>query len=341
MHAAVLTSTATIDLATVDVPEPGPGEVLVRVARSGICGSDLATYRGSHPYKRPPIVLGHELAGVVERTGPEVARLAVGDRVSAWAFSPCDDCELCRRGDVHLCPDLKAINHAGWDGSFAEYVLLRENMAFVLPDSVSLAAGALVEPLSIALHAVRLAPAGVERLAILGSGGVGLACLVAARRLGVPQIACTDVGPGKRELVDRLGADAYVDAGERDAADALCEALGGPPEAAIVAAGLPEVLDDAVAAVARGGTIVVVAYFADPVTIDVNRLVREEKTLQPSALCTARDSREVLGWLERGEVDAEALVTHRFPLRAAPDAMRMLDEGAPDAGKVVLEVGAA
>jgi threonine dehydrogenase-like Zn-dependent dehydrogenase len=341
MHAAVLTATATMDYTTVAVPEPGPGEVLVRVAASGVCGSDLATYRGSHPYKRPPIVLGHELAGVVERSGPGVTRLAPGDRVCSWAFSPCDRCEHCRAGDVHLCPDLRAINHTGWDGSFAEYVLLRENMTFVLPPSVPLSAGALVEPLSVALHAVRRAPAGAERIAILGAGGVGLCCLVAARRLGVRRIACTDLGDGKRALAERLGADAYVDAADGDAGDRLRAALGGPADAAIVAAGQPEAMRDAADAVARGGTIVVVAYFDGAVPVEMNRLVREEKAIVPSALCTAADFAEVIGWLERGEVDVEGLVTHRFPLREAPAVLRMLDGGDVEAGKVLIEVGGA
>ena len=171
MSAAILTDVRRIEYRKVAVPEPGPGELLVRVAASGICGSDLATYRGTHPYKKAPIILGHELTGTVVRVGPEVTGFRPGDEVCAAAFSPCDRCPACRRGDPHLCSDRSNLSHDSWQGSFAEYVILRRNATFRLPPGLAAEQGALVEPLSIGLHAVRLSGTpGQPGVAVLGSG---------------------------------------------------------------------------------------------------------------------------------------------------------------------------
>lgn len=341
MRAALLTAPRVLDAeAEIPVPVIGPGELLVRVLASGICGSDLAAYRGTHPYKKAPVVLGHELCGVVERIGPDPGRaaktpFAVGDLVCSAAFSPCERCPPCRRGTAHLCGDRLNLSHRDWHGSFAEYVRLRPNMAHRLPAGTDPVVGALVEPLSIGLHAIRLAGHGAGRaVAVLGSGAIGLSCLTAARRRGFGTVVCVDAGPAKAGLAEALGADGYVDARtgspspDRVAALVAGRTASGPPDLVVVAAGYPGVLDQAVATVRPGGTVVVVSYFEAPVAVDLNAFVGREARVLFSSLSGPDDFREVISWLADKTVDPLPLVTHQFPLHRAEEAMRHLENSA-------------
>ncbi|ATE54751.1 zinc-dependent alcohol dehydrogenase [Actinosynnema pretiosum] len=362
MGASVLTAERVVEHRRVPVPALGADGVLVRVLATGICGSDLSTYRGLHPYKRPPVVLGHEFCGRVEALGQDggaAAGVSVGDLVCSSAYRPCGDCAPCRAGTTNLCQARDNLSHRGWDGSFAEYVLLRPGMVFRLPDDLDHELGALVEPLSIGLHAVRRAVGGRAAVAgppvppgspaapgaavaagasltVLGGGSIGLACALAARRLGFDPIACVDLGPRKGELARAVGVDHYADARRGDAAKAVLAALPGGGDVTVVASGHPTALADAAGITRPGGQVVVVTYFDGPQELDWNALVGAELTVRTSALSTAADFTEVIGWLTRGEVDPSPLVTHRFPLRAAADALAALDSGAGEVGKVIL-----
>lgn len=353
MRAGLLTAPRVLDPhARLDVPEPGPGELLVRVLASGICGSDLAAWRGTHPYKVAPVVLGHEFCGEVTRVGSELdaddGEFTAGDLVCSAAFSPCDTCAECRRGSPHLCTDRRNLSHEGWQGSFAQYVLLRRNMTHRLPPDTDPVAGALVEPLSIGLHAVRLAGAGAGRtVAVLGSGTIGLSCLLAARRVGFGAAVCVDAGPAKARLAEAAGATGYVDArtgspSPAEVGELIVRQLGGErPEVVFVSAGYPGVLDQAVAAVRPGGTVVVVSYFEGPVLTDLNALVGREARVLFSSLSVPDDFRRVISWLADGTLDPLPLVTHHFPLDDIEEAMSVLDRPAAATGKVMLRIGGA
>lgn len=336
MKAAVLVSERTIEYRDVDVPDPGENELLVRVHATGVCGSDLATYRGTHPYKRPPVILGHELCGVVERVGTKVSGFAPGDKVCSAAFSQCDACAPCHRGEVNLCRNRANLCHSGWEGSFAEYVVLRENMTHLLPNDVDDATGALTEPLSIGLHAVRLVentpPASTV---VLGSGTIGLTCLIAARKLGFGSIGCVDLGPAKGARARQLGADYYVDAHTDNVVQALAARAPEGSNVTFVASGHDTVLDEACAITRPGGQIVVVSYFDRPRQIELNRLVSHGLSMRFSTLSTPRDFAEVIEWLSRGEIDPAPLISHRLPLSAAHE-ISLMDHTPEDVGKIVL-----
>jgi threonine dehydrogenase-like Zn-dependent dehydrogenase len=335
--AAVLDAEHTIRTRPVATPRLGPRDVLVHVLATGICGSDLATYRGTHPYKTAPIVLGHELCGVVAKTGQLISDLRRGQHVCSAAFSPCDCCEACRAGATNLCRAKENLSHKGWEGSFAEYVVLRRNMVFPLADHIPPEAGAMVEPLSIAWHAARL-PGGLRgrKVAVLGSGSIGLCCVLVARELAAHRVVCTDLGPGKAMLAARAGADEYVDSSAGGPAAGLLEHLDGGADVTFVASGHPGVLDEACAVTRPGGDVVVVSYFAQPHKSSLNQMVSAELTVRFSALSTARDFVEVIDRLTTGAVDPLPLITHRFPLTHAAEAMRVLDAGQEVVGKVML-----
>jgi 2-desacetyl-2-hydroxyethyl bacteriochlorophyllide A dehydrogenase len=335
--AAVLTAVRTVESRVLELPALGENDLLVRVLATGICGSDLATFRGTHPYKKPPVVLGHELCGVVERAGSRVAGIRLGELVCSAAFSHCDECAECARGASNLCRNRENLCHLGWDGSFAEYVVLRRNMAFALGPGISVEAGAMAEPLSIAVHAARLVNgAPVRSVAVLGSGGIGLCCIVAAKQLGMGRVVAVDLGAAKAVLTAAAGADAYVDATDDGAVPGVRAELPDRADVTFVAAGYPGVLDDARAVTRPGGEVIVVSYFDRPQEISLNAFVSAELTVRFSALSTARDFSEVIGWLETGAIDPRPLITHRFPVSEAEAALGVLADVGGPVGKVML-----
>jgi len=338
MSAAVLTSQSRIEYRLAPIPQLGPTDLLVRVVATGVCGSDVAVFRGTHPYKRPPIVLGHELAGVVVECGSDVRRFVKGDRVCAMSFAPCGRCAACAREEEHLCDAKQNLSHQGWQGSFAQYVVLRESMSHALPTQLDFVRGMTVEPLTIGLHAVRMARADGDRTAvILGAGNIGLSALLAARRLGYRTLVAVDVSDYKGAMARRCGADAYVNGTTEDPVAAVTRVLPGGADLIIVASGHARALDEAAAMTRRGGEIVVIAYFDGPVPTDLNGLVRHGISVRGSTLSTSREFEEVIGWLARGEVDSLAMVTHYFPLDRAGEAVSLMKDRPAERGKIVLE----
>jgi 2-desacetyl-2-hydroxyethyl bacteriochlorophyllide A dehydrogenase len=333
--AVVLTAEREVECREVPIPEVGAHDLLVRVIATGICGSDLATYRGTHPYKKAPVVLGHELCGEVVEIGASVRGARPRDRVCSAAFAACGACADCRRGATNLCSARANLSHGDWAGSFASHVLLRDTMVFPLDAGVHPEAGAMAEPLAIAVHAARLATAGTT-VAVLGAGGIGLCCAIAAEQLGLGEITCVDLGPDKARLAALAGATYYVDAA---AAGAVTGVLGTHPrgvDVTFVATGYPGVLDDARAITRPGGEVIVVSYFDRPQEVTLNPFVSAELTVRFSALCTARDFADVTGWLADGSVDPRGLITHRFPMRDAALALRLMDRSVGQVGKIML-----
>lgn len=338
MNAAVLTGLRSIEYRETPASEPGTDELLVKVSSTGICGSDLAAYRGTHPYKTAPAVLGHEFSGVVEAVGDEVAGFSVGDQVCSAAFSHCGDCPECLRGANHLCSRKLNLSHLDWTGSFAERIVLRPNMTHRLPPELHPVAGALVEPLSIGLHAMHLTTEDASKVLVLGSGTIGLSCLIAAKQLRHSYVACVDIGTEKGELARKLGADTYVDALLDEPVHRVWKALDGPADVVVVAAGYHGVTDQALHAVRAGGEIIVVSYFDGRHPVELNALVGNEVTVHGSALSTGRDFAEVIGWLATGAVDPLPLVTHHHRLAEAGTALRLMDQAQAAIGKIMLHV---
>ena len=215
MLASVLVAPQTIELERRDVPQPGPGQVLARVTAVGCCGSDTHFFEEGHVgdiVVDGPIVLGHETAGQVVAVGEGVDPARVGQRVAIDPQRPCRRCYYCKHGQSHLCPDMKMYGAFPTDGSFAEYVIIDDDFAYAIPDSMSDEEGALVEPLSVAVHAARRA--GItsgSKVLITGAGPIGIMCAEAARAFGATEIVVSDPMQLRRETVERHGATATID----------------------------------------------------------------------------------------------------------------------------------
>ncbi|WP_299036599.1 zinc-binding dehydrogenase [uncultured Pseudokineococcus sp.] len=306
----------------VDVPRPGPGEVVVRVTSTGVCGSDLAALRGRHPFRIPPLISGHEAGGVVDSIGEGVVGTSVGERVVIDPQRPCGSCDLCDSGRYHLCPRKVMLGVAEWDGSFAELVAVPEHTLVPAPDEVRDEHLALAEPVAVAVHAVRqLGERSARRALVLGGGTIGaLLCLVLRDR-GSERVEVVEPREHVHPLLRHLGAEQVHAPG--------ADLEPGGYEAVLVAAGVPDLLDVAMDAVAPGGAVVQVAVFDAPVPVAVGRLQVREVALLGTAMYTRADFEVALRLLREHPDLGDRLVTRTTGLEEGADLVTEMGRSGP------------
>jgi propanol-preferring alcohol dehydrogenase len=308
-----------LEPARVEAREPGHGELLVRIRAAGICHSDAHYRRGLSPMGTLPITLGHEIAGVVERVGPGVGTHEFGDRVCLHYLVTCGECDACRRGFETWCVRGAMLGHHV-DGGFAEAITVPARNAVPLPASIPFEHGAILMCSSAtALHSLRKARlARGERVAIFGTGGLGVSALQLARALGAREVFAVDVRPEKLALAERLGAVA-IDAGGGDPVARLMDASGGAGiDVALDFVGAPSVMRQAVRCLAPRGRAVLVALSDQKLELDPYReILGREAELIGSNDHTLEEIRELIGFVERGALDLTPAVTATVPLEAA------------------------
>lgn len=319
MKAAVFKGVEDLQVENVPDPEAGPDGVVVEVRAVGVCGSDLHTYlHGS--FVEPGQIMGHEFAGEVVEAGPQVEGVAVGDRLTASPLVPCNDCPRCAEGRYNLCAAAWTQGLAyGRPGAFAERIRIPnpvpgENV-FPLSEDVSDEAGALVEPLAVAVHAVKLAePVENATCLVLGLGTIGLQVVQALRARGAGRVIGVDLSALRLDAGRTLGADALDGAAGLE--PALGEALadGGEIDLVFECSGVPALATAALDHVRAGGTVVVLALFDDPITFNPTLLVQKEIRMQGSIAYTGEDFAAAVEMIRSGKAQSEPLITHRESL---------------------------
>jgi len=319
-----------VEVREVPEPEPGPGQVRIRVEAAGICGSDLHIYHGDIKLRlQPPVVMGHEFAGRIDRLGPGVAGLDEGLAVTAETpASVCGTCEPCRHGLYNLCSQKLIIGYA-YDGCFARYVCVDAGKVHRLPPGVSTLAGALCEPLAVVTHAVleqgRLQAA--ETAVVAGPGAIGLLAAQVAAAAGATPVLCgTDADASRLKLARELGLPHVVNSQHDDVAGALAELTGGRgPDVFFECAGAGPAAQFGLSLLKRGGRYVQVGLFGRPVEVDLELLAYKE-IQATGAIGSHRESWEkMLQLLGSGRVRTEPLISHRFALGEWQEAFRTFE----------------
>lgn len=340
MRAVVVTGVRQLELRDVAPPEIGPGDVLIRVRTTGLCGSDVHAYLGTHPFRKPPMILGHELSGQVEAVGKNVTQFRPGDRVTVEPQLNCGACGPCRAGAPNLCRRKVVLGTTPWPGSFGELIAVPERVVYKLPDALDFELGALVEPLAVGVHAARVSGLGLGgSAAVFGSGPIGLACLAAARQAGATRLAAVDLQDHNLELARGLGATFTVNA--RQVADVPQAVRDGVApdgtDIAFVAVGHSAVVEQALRTVRPGGRVVLVALFDEPVQIsDPFQLVGTEIALIGSQMYVRQDFDVAIDMLASGRLDFRSLVTHRLPIERAEDAFKLAIDRTESPAKIHL-----
>lgn len=332
IKAAVLHKTKDVRIDLIDMPEiTGDYQVLVKIKVVGVCGSDIHYYKygriGSYIVKKP-MILGHESAGEVIKIGKKVKKIKAGDRVALEPGVPCGKCEYCRKGRYNLCSDVRFMATPPIDGALVEYVVHPAEYVYKLPDNLSFAEGALIEPLAVGMHAVRMA--GVEsgdKIAILGSGPIGLVTMQGARAKGATETIAVDINDFRLELAKRLGATHLINAKEGDVCQRIKEITDGEGvDIVFETAGTAITTQQTVEVVKKGGTIVLIGLGTqDTIPLNTMKLIWNEIKVQ----CVQRYANvynKAISLVAKGRIDLKSLITGEFSLEQVEEGLIIFDK---------------
>jgi L-iditol 2-dehydrogenase len=341
VRAALLESVGQLVLTQAVVPAlQSPDQILIQVETVGVCGSEVHAFHGTHPFRKPPVILGHEMAGQIVAVGSAVTRFKVGERVILDPQWTCGRCEYCRAGDINLCPSKKVLGTATWPGAFGEYIIAPEVSVFHLPDGLSYAQGSLIEPLSVAVHvAGRAGLAAGESVAILGTGSIGGLLAGVSRVMGADPIITADI---RQHCLDaagkRLGATHAILLPEDDLVEQVEEITGGQGvDVVFLTADDPGLVSQAVDMAKRRGRLVLVALLTQaPLQFTAYSLIGKELHIVGSSMASHADVRRAIELAAGGQVDVEAIATHILPIEAAQRGLELADTKQDGAIKVIL-----
>ncbi len=351
MACAVLHGVRDLRIEERPIPKPGPDEVLVRIARVGVCGSDVHYYtrgRIGDYVVRAPMILGHESAGTVVSVGREVKGFAEGDRVTIEPGYTCRKCFYCKSGHYNLCPDVTFMATPPVDGAFCEYVAWPADFCFALPDTLTFAEGAMMEPLSVGLWAAeRGSVQPGDAVAIFGCGPIGLLTMQACRVAGATTIIGVDLEDYRLEQATHLGATHVFNDSDGDALAAIRQACAGlrgfgskysGVDVAFETAGSVPTTRNALAATRPGGVAVLVGLPPDPmVELDIVSAASKEIDIR-GMFRYANRYPAALSLTQTGRIDVASLVTHHFALEDAERALQYADENKASALKVMIDI---
>jgi len=340
---AVLLEKGDLQLLQKPKPTPGKNQVLIRMQKVGICGSDVHYWTNGAIgdfVVRAPMILGHESSGIVDEVGEGVTHLQPGDRVAIEPGVPCRYCAFCKEGRYNLCPDIAFCATPPFDGSLARFYAHAADFCYKLPDHVTLEEGALLEPLSVAVHACKRAGVTLgAQVLICGAGPIGLVNLLTAKAMGAERVCITDISENRLEMAQKLGADFVVHVKTRDAqqvADQVHAALGCSPTISIECSGAEPSLQTAIYATRSGGTVVLVGLGAPNATLPIVNAATREVDIR-GIFRYANCYPQALGLISSGKINVKPLVTHRFPLEETLKAFETARSGAGGAIKVIID----
>lgn len=337
----VMTAPGEIRFDRVPVPQAGPGQVLVRIKRIGICGSDIHVYHGKHPYTSYPVTQGHEVSGQIAALGEGVEGLTVGQRVTIEPQVFCGKCYPCTHGKYNLCESLKVMGFQT-TGVASEFFAVDAEKVTPLPEEMSLEEGAMIEPLAVAVHAVRRAGdvAGKD-ICVLGAGPIGILAAQAAKGMGAGRVMVTDVSGLRLEKARECGADIVVNTRERDFEEAFVEFFG-PDKADIIydCAGNDITMGQAIKHARKGSAIILVAVFAKMANIDLAVLNDHELDLNTSMMYRHEDYVEAIRLVGEGKILLEPLMTKTFPFQDYQKAYEYIDANREISMKILIDVQA-
>ncbi len=318
-----------LELADVEKPRPRYGEALVKVSACGVCATDLHYLHGVPTFKKPPLILGHEISGVVDELGEGVEGIEIGDRVLIPPVLSCGACQKCREGRDNICERMQMVGN-NIDGGFAEYIKVPAMMLFKLPNELPLPESCIIsDAISTSFHAVknRGAVKGGEWVAIIGCGGVGINAVQIAAALGASVIAI-DIDDRKLQLAKQLGAIEAINPEGVDVTKAVKQLAGKEGvDVAFEIVGKPATLEQAFNLVKPGGRLVVVGYSAENWSLRVSRVMFREITVLGSLGCRLAEYPTLINMVKNGKIKLEPLIFSKLKLEQVNEAMKNLEEG--------------
>ena len=342
MKALLLREYNKLEMVEAEKPVPGPAEVLIRLKASGICGSDVHGLDGSTGRRIPPLIMGHESSGVIESIGTEVDGYAPGDRVTFDSTVYCGECAYCREGNVNFCENRQVLGVAcdeySRSGTFAEYVVVPQRILYPLPENVSFAQGAMIEPLSVALHGVRISPLVIgDTVLVIGAGVIGLLVLQSLRTAGAGRVYVADIDEDRLAMAKKLGADEVFNPKSCELPAEMAKRtddLG--VEIAIDAVGTENTVVSAIKSVRKGGFVTAIGNIAPEIKLPLQYLISRQITLRGSN-ASSGEYGAALQLMQSGRINLDPLISSVAPLEEGAAWFERLQKREKGLYKVILE----
>jgi L-iditol 2-dehydrogenase len=342
MKALVLQEYKKFAIEELPKPTPQAGEVLVRVRACGICGSDVHGLDGHTGRRIPPLVMGHEAAGTIAAIGRDVRGWRIDDRVTFDSTISCGECYYCLRGDINLCDRREVLGVSCGDyrrhGAFAEYVAVPARILYRLPGGLPFEHAAMIEAVSVAVHAVALTPHTPGATAVVvGCGMIGQLTIQAARAAAFTSVIALDIDDARLELARRSGADAALNSKQCDpAAEVRARTEGRGADAVLEAVGTTEPIQAAIACARKGGTVTLIGNTSPMIELPLQQVVTRQLRLQGSC-ASAGEYPKCIELLASGAIRVDELITARATLDEAADWFGRLYRREPNLMKVIVE----
>ncbi|MEZ6057362.1 MAG: galactitol-1-phosphate 5-dehydrogenase [Planctomycetaceae bacterium] len=342
MKALLLSNYKELNVTDFDRPEIGDDDVLVQVRACGICGSDIHGYDGSTGRRIPPLVMGHEAAGVITEIGRRVTAFQPGDHVTFDSTVSCGHCYFCRRGSINLCDNRMVLGVSCGEyrrhGAFAEYVSVPQHICYRLPEGLPFAHAAMIEAVSVAVHAANRTPVTLgDTAVVVGSGMIGMLVIQAIRLAGCSQVIAVDLDRGRLDKAVQLGADVGLKGDEVNVAEEVRKLTGGRgADVVLEVVGATPTIKTAIDSARKGGSITLVGNLAPKVEMPLQSIVTRE--LSVYGTCASNGEYPAcIDLLSRGEIRVEDMITATASLDEGVDWFKRLYAGEPGAMKVILD----
>lgn len=335
----VMTAPGQIIFQEVPVPEPAKGQVLIKIMKIGVCGSDIHVYHGEHPFTSYPVTQGHEVSGEIAKLGEGVTGFEPGQKVTIQPQVVCGQCHPCRHGKYNLCEELKVMGFQT-TGTASHYFAVDAAKVTPLPQDMSFDEGAMIEPLAVAVHAVKRAGDVTEqKIAVLGAGPIGILVAQTAKGMGAHSVMITDVSDIRLAKAKECGVDFTVNTKAADFGDAMTRHFG-PDKADVIydCAGNNITMGQAIRYARKGSAIILVAVFAGEARVDLAVLNDHELDLNTSMMYRNEDYLEAIRLVNEKKVALAPLVSKHFPFRDYLKAYQYIDENRESTMKVIINV---
>ena len=342
MKALVLTEYMKLEFLDVPMPEIGEEEVLIKIKAAAVCGSDIHGINGKSLRRKPPLIMGHEASGTIEKIGAKVKGHSIGERVTFNSAMYCQNCDFCKQGLFNLCDHGKVVGVANEtfhkDGAFAEYLALPAHLLYTLPPSLSFEDASLIEPIAVALHGIKLLPLTEDSsVMVLGTGTIGLFALQLLVLKNYPTIIVAGRNPKRLKLAKELGATHIINTAESNIKDEVLNITGGKGlDCTYDTAGAESTFKAGLDCLKKGGTFTTIANLSPSFPINMTELIMKQLTLKGSCVSNGEYA-EVLEYMGAGKIRTDYVISKVIPLSEGEDFILDLHHNRiPDFGKLIL-----
>ncbi len=339
MKQAIMVEPGVIRFGDVDTPQPGPGQVQIRVQRIGVCGSDIHVFHGKHPFVSYPLIQGHEYAGVVTEVGAGVSGVAVGDKVTATPQEVCGRCAPCRRGQYNACEELKVRGFQA-PGCAQEFFVTEADKIVALPENFVPEQGAFVEPVAVAVHSTGQAGDMTgKNVVVSGAGTIGNFVAQACICRGAKKVLITDISDARLAIAKQVGIEAVCNVRNESLADAVAREFGDDGfDLGVEVAGVEQSLSSLVAGVGKGGTLLIVGVYGEPPKVDMSVICEHELVVKGSMMYRHEDWTQAVEWIASGAVQTAPLDSKHFPFDEYPQAYAFIEQQGDQVMKVMIDM---